>query len=114
MARDGIKCSDCGRDLRAFQVIRIKGAPFCTTCFRAQVALALNAHALVEEAVSQGLAYGWRRLFKHREKPAGLPHDLTVVDELTQHVMNELSGVVNWDRSAGVVTTADAVNDHKR
>ena len=35
MARDGIKCSDCGRDLRAFQVIRIKGAPFCTTCFRA-------------------------------------------------------------------------------
>ena len=34
--------------------------------------------------------------------------------ELTQHVMNELSGVVNWDRSAGVVTTADAVNDHKR
>ena len=66
-----------------------------------QAVLALNAYRIVSDAVESGLAYGWQRLFKHRDKPRGLPDDSTVVDELTQHIMNALSESVDWDGSGG-------------
>ena len=117
MARDGIKCSDCGRDLRAFQVIRIKGAPFCTTCFRALSVPGCGRSILVSRSwdamAGVFIAGSVPSLVVKRSHEIALLRG-RLARELTQHVMNELSGVVNWDRSAGVVTTADAVNDHKR
>jgi hypothetical protein len=63
------------------------------------VVLAINAWSVVTGAVVDGLGYGWMRLFKHRDKPEGLPQDDVVVQELAHHVMNALSDVVNWNKS---------------
>jgi len=53
----------------------------------------LNNYAIIERAVEEGIAYGYRRAYKHTETPA---HE-TIKAEVQSAVMGALSEVLRFD-----------------
>jgi len=51
-----------------------------------------NEYAILERAVEEGVAYGWRRAHKYEENPS----DLTLRNEIEQAVMNSICEVFNF------------------
>lgn len=48
--------------------------------------LRVRAYPVLREAVERGAAYGWRRAFKHADKPT----DDAAIDAIADAVMNEI------------------------
>ena len=55
----------------------------------------VNAYNVVRRAVEEGAAIGYRRAYKHTDRP-GEGH---VVDAIETAIMDELSEVVLWDEA---------------
>jgi hypothetical protein len=53
----------------------------------------VNLHAIIERAVEEGIAFGWRRAHKHVDNPDGG----TVCNEIHNAVMNALAEIVTFD-----------------
>lgn len=48
---------------------------------------------LIERAVEEGARYGYTRAHKHTDEP----EEETIITEITTHIMNELSEIIEWD-----------------
>jgi hypothetical protein len=65
-----------------------------------KVRLAYNSYTLVSQAVEDGLARTARRLFKYLERPPQADAIERIVEEQgRENIMNELSEVIDWERS---------------
>lgn len=62
--------------------------------------LKVRLYQVVSDAVRSSIAYGWNRVWKHREPPKGLPEDDVVIDEIHNAVMNDLSELIDWGDDA--------------
>jgi hypothetical protein len=58
--------------------------------------LKVRLYNVVSDTIRSAIAYGWNRVWKHREPPKGLPEDEVVIDEIHNAVMNELSELIDW------------------
>lgn len=56
-----------------------------------------NVYRIMDEAVENGVRYGWRRAHKHTETP---DEDM-IVDEINRAVMSELCEYLIFDDEAG-------------
>ena len=54
--------------------------------------VAVNVYTVIERAVDEGVAYGWRRAHKHAEDP----DESLAVDTIVTAVMDALSEVLQW------------------
>lgn len=61
-----------------------------------RVIIKVRIYPVVSDAVRSAIAYGWNRVWKHREIPKGLPEDDAVIDEIHNAVMNDLSELLDW------------------
>ena len=59
-------------------------------------AIKVRVYPIVSDAVRGAITYGWNRVWKHREMPAGMPEDEAVIDEIHNSVMNDLSELLDW------------------
>lgn len=52
-----------------------------------------NAYTILERAVDQGAAYGYRRAYKHTDSPS----EEAIIQSIVENVMNELCEVINFE-----------------
>lgn len=52
----------------------------------------VNAYAVIQRAVEEGVAYGYHRSFKHNDNPS----EAQIVDEIEEAVMNEICEVLQF------------------
>lgn len=54
-----------------------------------------NWYAIIGDAVDRGLEHGWRRAYKHTDKP----HENEIKNAIADEIMTALSEVIIWDES---------------
>lgn len=53
----------------------------------------IDLYKIIDRAVEEGVAYGYRRAHKHTDKPS----EQAIREQIKQAVMNELSEVIEWE-----------------
>lgn len=57
--------------------------------------LRVNTYAILDRAIEEGIAYGWRRAHKHDDKP----DEFTIQERIHDEVMNAVCEVFVFDHS---------------
>ena len=64
-----------------------------------KVQLRMRAYGIVEGAIEPAIRYGIHRAYKHSEKSLTDQEIESLVSEIENAIMNELSELIDWDRS---------------
>ena len=64
--------------------------------------IALNAYRIVSNSIENSIIAGYRKAFKHSENPPpDFPDEQTIADHIHNYIMNDLSEIIDWDKSGG-------------
>lgn len=56
-----------------------------------------NLRELVEDKISSGVAYGLRRVYKHKDHVISDDEWNEIIEQCTMHAVMELDDLIDWD-----------------